>query len=109
MLSEKTQLHRRVPLEKSPVVLQERARTIVARLGYTAPFLDSTYGPGSETAAMFFVTLFGNYPMTTDFSVCYAPSTIFVLVIGAAVVAFAFYTSLGGQPVFKGRLTKGTA
>jgi serine/threonine-protein kinase len=48
LLSEKTQLHRRVPLEKSPELLQERARTIVAKLGYTAPFLDSTYGLGSD-------------------------------------------------------------
>jgi hypothetical protein len=50
--------------------------------------------------------MFGNYPMTTDFSVWYAPSTIFVLVITGAVVAFAFYTSLGGQPVFKRRHAK---
>jgi hypothetical protein len=67
------------------------------------------FGLLTLTAAMFFVTLFGNYPMTTDFSVWYAPSSIFVLVITGAVVAFAFYTSLGGQPVFKGRVTKETA
>ena len=48
LLSEKTQLHRRVPLEKSPEALQERARTIVARVGYTDPSLDSTYGLGSD-------------------------------------------------------------
>ena len=48
LLSEKTQLHRRVPLEKSPEVLQERARTIVAKLGYTGPFADSTYGLGTD-------------------------------------------------------------
>ena len=46
--------------------------------------------------------------MTTDFSIWYAPSTIFVLVIAAAVVAFAFYTSLGGQTVFKGQPSKQT-
>lgn len=66
------------------------------------------FGLLTLTAALFFVTMFGNYPMTTDFSVWYAPSTIFVLVITGAVVAFAFYTSLGGQPVFKGRLAKQT-
>jgi serine/threonine-protein kinase len=66
------------------------------------------FGLLTLTAAMFFTTMFGNYPMTTDFSVWYAPSTIFVLVITGAVVAFAFYTSLGGQPVFKGRLAKQT-
>ncbi|MGI9066658.1 MAG: serine/threonine-protein kinase [Pyrinomonadaceae bacterium] len=49
LLSEKTQLHRRVALEKSPQLLEERARTIVAKLGYTAPFVDSTYGLGSDS------------------------------------------------------------
>ncbi len=66
------------------------------------------FGLLALTPALSFVTLFGNYPMTTDFSVWYASSTIFVLSIAAAVVAFAFYTSLGGQPVFKGRLAEET-
>ena len=44
LLSEKTQLHRRVPLEKSPEALQERARTILTRFGYTDPPVDSVYG-----------------------------------------------------------------
>src|SRR5687768_5658722 len=44
LLSEKTQLHRRVPLEKSPEALQERARTILTRFGYPDPPVDSTYG-----------------------------------------------------------------
>lgn len=67
------------------------------------------FGLLTLTAALFFTTLFGSYPMTTDFSVWYAPSTIFALLIAAAVVAFAFYTSLGGQPVFKGqRVSSGT-
>jgi serine/threonine-protein kinase len=61
------------------------------------------FGLLTLTSALFFVTMFGNYPMTTDFSIWYASSTIFVLVITGAVTAFAFYTSLGGQPVFKGK------
>jgi hypothetical protein len=64
-------------------------------------FAVTRFGLLTLTAALFFTTLFGSYPMTTDFSVWYASSTIFVLVIAAAVVGFAFYTSLGGQPVFK--------
>ena len=48
LLSEKTQLHRRVPLEKSPEVLQERARNILARFGYSNPPVDSTYGLGVD-------------------------------------------------------------
>src|SRR6185436_12083225 len=46
-LSEKTQLHRRIGLVKSPEVLEERARTVATKLGYTAPYADSTYGLGS--------------------------------------------------------------
>lgn len=64
------------------------------------------FGLLTLTSALFFVTMFGNYPMTTDFSVWYAPSTIFVLIVTGVVVAFAFYTSLGGQPVFKGRVAR---
>jgi len=65
-------------------------------------FAVTRFGLLTLTAALFFTTLFTNYPMTTDFSVWYAPSAIFALVVAAAVVAFAFYTSLGGQPVLKG-------
>jgi serine/threonine-protein kinase len=48
LLSEKTQLHRRVPLEKSPEALKERAHTVIAKLGYTDSPADSTYGLGSD-------------------------------------------------------------
>ncbi|MEK6280203.1 MAG: serine/threonine-protein kinase [Acidobacteriota bacterium] len=57
------------------------------------------FGLLTLTAALFFTILFGSYPMTTDFSVWYAQSTIFVFVVAAAVVAFAFYTSLGPREV----------
>ena len=43
-------------------------------------------------------------PMTTDFGVWYAPSTIFALVVTVALVAYAFYIALAGQRVFKGKL-----
>ena len=59
------------------------------------------FGLLTLTAALFFLYLFSNHPSTTDFSVWYASSTIFVLVVAAAVAGFAFYTSLGGQPVWK--------
>jgi len=63
------------------------------------------FGLLTLTATLFFITLFSNFPMTTDFSVWYASTSIFALVVAGAVVAFAFYTSLGGQPVFKGQQT----
>lgn len=61
------------------------------------------FGLLTLTVALFFTTIFSSYPMTTDFSVWYSQSTVFALLVAGAVVAFAFYTSLGGQPVFKGR------
>lgn len=48
LLSEKTQLHRRVPLEKSPEILQDRARSIVTKFGYLDPPSDSTYGLSTD-------------------------------------------------------------
>ncbi|HYW72645.1 MAG TPA: serine/threonine-protein kinase [Pyrinomonadaceae bacterium] len=48
LLSEKTQLQRRVPLEKSPEALQERARIVLAKFGYSNPPVDSTYGIGAD-------------------------------------------------------------
>jgi serine/threonine protein kinase len=64
------------------------------------------FGLLTLTSALFFVTMFDNYPMTTDFAIWYSTSTIFVLFVTGAVVTFAFYTSLGGQPVFKGRVAR---
>jgi hypothetical protein len=43
-LSKYTQLYRLTPLDKPPEVLQERARQIIARAGYTDPPVDSSYG-----------------------------------------------------------------
>jgi serine/threonine-protein kinase len=62
------------------------------------------FGLLALTAALFFITMFGNFPMTTDFSVWYASSTIFALAAVLILVAYAFYISLAGQKVFKGKL-----
>ncbi len=59
------------------------------------------FGLLALTAALFLLSVFTNFPMTTDFSVWYASSTIFALATALALVAYAFYISLGGQPVFK--------
>jgi serine/threonine protein kinase len=64
------------------------------------------FGLLALTTALFFVSFFGNCPMTTDFSVWYAASTVFALTVALALVAYAFYTSLGGEPVFKGGLLR---
>jgi serine/threonine protein kinase len=60
------------------------------------------FGLLTLTSMLFFVMFFGRFPLSTDFSTWYAPSTIFALIVATAVVTFAFYTSLGGQAVFKG-------
>jgi len=58
-------------------------------------------------ASQFFALLLTTFPMTTDFSVWYASSTIFALAAGLAVAAYAAYVSLAGQRVFKGELLRG--
>jgi hypothetical protein len=60
------------------------------------------FGLLAVTTTLFFISFFGNSPMTTDFGVWYAPSVIFALVASTALVVYAFYISLAGQKVFKG-------
>ena len=45
-----------------------------------------------------------NYPITSDFSAWYAGGTIFALGVVVAICGYGFYTSLGGQKVFAGKL-----
>ena len=66
--------------------------TVVARFGLLATM---------AAQLVFFLSL--EYPMTTDFSVWYASSTIFALVIILGLAVYGFYISLGGQRVFAGR------
>jgi len=64
------------------------------------------FGLLALVASQFFLLLLTTFPMTTDFSVWYASTTIFALGTGLAVAAYAFYVSLAGQQVFKGGLLK---
>jgi serine/threonine-protein kinase len=64
------------------------------------------FGLLAMIASQFFVQLFVSYPMTSDFSVWYAGSTILGLGAGLAVVLYSFYISLGGQQIFKGGLLR---
>ena len=47
-VSRYTALYRRVPLNKSPEVLRDRAAELVKKFGYTAPVGDSAYGMGLD-------------------------------------------------------------
>lgn len=64
------------------------------------------FGLLALVASQFFLLLLTTFPMTTDFSLWYASSTIFALAAGLAVAFYAFYVSLAGQPVFKGELLR---
>jgi serine/threonine-protein kinase len=56
-------------------------------------------------AANFLTNLIGQYyPVTSDFSVWYAPATIFAFGVLIALALYAFRTSLAEQPAFRGRL-----
>ncbi|HEX5733663.1 MAG TPA: serine/threonine-protein kinase [Blastocatellia bacterium] len=44
------------------------------------------------------------YPYTADFSAWYADGAIFALLVAAGVGLYGFYTSLAGQPLFRGGL-----
>jgi Protein kinase domain len=48
--------------------------------------------------------LLSSLPLTTDLSAWYAGSSIFGMAAVLALAGFAFYTSLGGQKVFAGKL-----
>jgi len=43
-------------------------------------------------------------PTTTDFGVWYAPPILFALAATLALIVYAFYISLAGQKLFKGKL-----
>jgi hypothetical protein len=48
--------------------------------------------------------LIRQYPITSDFSAWYSGGTIFALGVFVAICGYGFYTSLGGQKVFAGKL-----
>jgi serine/threonine-protein kinase len=51
----------------------------------------------------FFSHLLPFYPVTTDFSAWYATSFLLQLFLMAVLLLYGFYTSLAGQPLFRGR------
>ncbi len=53
-------------------------------------------------ATGFFNTLLSNFPLTTQGSAWYAGISLAGILLMAAIALYAFYTSLGGRPVFGG-------
>ena len=55
--------------------------------------------PMASVQFFYFMGLF--YTYTTDFSAWYAGSTIFAVLVCTAFAAYGFYTSMGGQAMFR--------
>jgi serine/threonine-protein kinase len=60
------------------------------------------YGLLALIVALFFVHLVIFYPVTSEFSAWYATDFVLALLIALALAAFGFYTSLAGEPLFRG-------
>ncbi|HEX5873523.1 MAG TPA: protein kinase [Pyrinomonadaceae bacterium] len=62
------------------------------------------YGLLALISAIFFLHLIIFYPVTSDFSAWYATDYVLALIICMALAVFGFYTSLAGEPLFRGSL-----
>jgi hypothetical protein len=60
------------------------------------------YGLLALITAIFFLHLMIFFPITSDFSAWYAGDFVLALLISLALAAFGFYTSLAGEPLFRG-------
>jgi len=65
-------------------------------------FLLIRFGLLAVVAAGVFNDLLGSFPLTTQGSAWYAGISLAGILLMAAVALYAFYTSLGGRPVFGG-------
>ena len=62
------------------------------------------YGLLATIASLFFLHLMIFFPITSDFSAWYAADYVLALIVSLALVVFGFYTSLAGEPLFRGAL-----
>ena len=62
------------------------------------------YGLLALISAIFFLHLVIFYPITSDLSAWYAADFVLALIICVALAVFGFYTSLAGEPLFRGAL-----
>jgi hypothetical protein len=74
---------------------------IIATLGVVAV---ARFGLLTTIASQFFFNLSFHYAITPNLSAWYAQTTFIVLPILIAVALYSFYTSLGGQPLFRGNI-----
>ncbi|HEX6649414.1 MAG TPA: serine/threonine-protein kinase, partial [Pyrinomonadaceae bacterium] len=71
---------------------------------FMAVFVLYRYGLLALISTIFFVHLVIFYPITSDLSAWYAADFVLALIVSLAVAGFGFYTSLAGQPLFRGAL-----
>jgi serine/threonine protein kinase len=69
-----------------------------------AVFLCNRFGLVSTTAAMFAYVFLGGFPLTPNFSAWYFGIGLIGPLMVLALGVYGFYTSLGGQPLFTGKL-----
>ena len=62
------------------------------------------YGLLALISAIYFLHFVIFFPITSDFSAWYAADFVLALLLALALVVCAFYTSLAGQPLFRGAL-----
>jgi hypothetical protein len=62
------------------------------------------YGLLALVSALYFLHLMIFYPITSDFSAWYAADYVLALIVGLGLVVFGFYTSLAGEPLFRGAI-----
>jgi hypothetical protein len=62
------------------------------------------FGLVSLITCLMFFHLWVFFPVTFRFSAWYAPIFLFDLAILMALALYGFYTSLGGQPLLRGKL-----
>ena len=62
------------------------------------------YGLLAHISAIFFLHMYINFPVTTQFTAWYATGFVVDLIICVTLAVYAFYTSLAGQPLFSGKL-----
>jgi len=68
-----------------------------------AVFLLIRFGFLAFVASQFFNALLSSFPLTTQMSSWYAGLSVAGILLMAAITFYAFYTSLGGQPLFGGK------
>ena len=62
------------------------------------------YGLLALISSLFFLHLLIFFPITSDFSAWYAGDFVLALIICLGLAVFGFYTSLAGEPLFRGAL-----